>query len=231
MSLYNEVQGYLIHQRNFSNNSLILEIFCQESGMVHILAKGIKTNKRLKSQLQYFSPLKIQYFGKSNLKTLASINLLAIKKFENIIDNTAGLYLNELLHHSLLEFESAELLYHCYRNTIQQLGKGKLTPLLREFEKQLLKHNGFELNINPNINADDWISIDEHMGLFQANTKNDKLCKNEDLIKFLANQKLDNKAQKRINKFMLQAINMSLNNKRIYSRELLKTLTTVKINR
>lgn len=228
MSFYQETIGFLIHQRNYRNSSMIIEFFSQDQGMLHIVAKGIKNNKQLKSQIQYFSPLKIQYYGKSNLKTLSSINILKLKNFDNIINKTAGLYLNELLHYSLVEFEKVEALFSCYQDSLSQLGMGKLTPILRNFEKELLKHNGFELSVNPLIQDDCWIGIDEQMGLSKAYKESDKLCINLDLKQFLSSQIVDNKAQKRINKFMMQAIDLSLNNRRLYSRELLMTLTCVK---
>ena len=228
MSLYKQAQGYLIHQRDFSNSSLIIEFFSLEYGMISIIAKGIKTNKLLKPQLQYFSPLKIQYYGKSQLKTLVAINVLDSLSFDNIIEKTAGLYLNELLHYSLAEFDLAEKLYQSYQNALSLLGKGKLTPILREFEQELLKYNGFELNCNLSISNDCWICIDEHMGITEASKDSDKLCKNADLIKFLSHQSLGRDEQKRINRFMIQAIDMSLNYRRLYSREMLKTLTSVR---
>jgi len=226
MSFYQDTVGFIIHQRDYSNNSLIIEFFSQDLGMVHLIAKGIKKNKQQKSQLHYFSLLKIQYYGKSNLKTLSSLNLLKLKYFDNIVDKTAGLYLNELLHYSLVEFDKAETLFNCYQGSLSKLGKGRLTPILRNFEKELLKHNGFELSINTSIQDDCWIGIDEQMGFSTAQNKSDQLCKNKDLKQFLANQIEDKGAQKRINKFMIHAINLSLNNRRLFARELLMTLTS-----
>ena len=226
MSLYKETTGYLIHQRNYKNSSLILEIFSCDFGMIHLIAKGIKNNKRLKSQLQYFSHLKIQFYGKSNLKTLVSIDVLNFNSYENIIDKTAGLYINELLHYSLIEYEKVDTLYHCYQQCLLNIGKNKITPILRYFEKELLKHNGFELSVNPNLQDDCWIGINENQGIIEAQKSSDKLCLNSDLKLIVTKIKPNHQAQKRINKFMRHAIDLSLNYKRLYSRELLISMTS-----
>lgn len=229
MNFYKETTGYIIHQRDFKNNSLILEFFSYDHGMIHVVAKGIKNNKRLKSQLHYFSPIKIQYYGKSSLKSLSSINLLTLTTFDNIIEKTAGLYLNELLHYSLIEFEKADVLYKCYENSLSRLGHNKLTKILRDFERELLKHNGFEISINASTKDECWLGIHEQM-ITEVNEKDaNKLCKSRDLNSFLLGRELSKQSQKRFNKFMLHAINMSLNNKNIISRELLIGLTTDKI--
>ena len=228
MSFYQETIGYVIHQRNYSNSSLIIEFFSQDYGMIHVIAKGIKSNKRLRSQIQYFSSIKIQFYGKSNLKTLSSIDILKSKNFENIINNTAGLYLNELLHHSLVEFDKVDELYLCYQESIRKLGKGKLTPILRNFEMELLKHNGFELSESHDIHDTSWIGIDENIGISAPQKQQDQLCLHGDLKLIVSKTKPGNQAQKRINRFMMKAIDMSLNHRRLYSRELLISLTTNK---
>ena len=45
MARYTETIGFIIHQRNYQDSSLILEVFSQENGLINILAKGIKKNK------------------------------------------------------------------------------------------------------------------------------------------------------------------------------------------
>lgn len=228
MSFYKDTFGYIIHQRDYKNNSLIIEFFSQDYGLLHIIAKGIKNNKLLKSQIQYFSLLKIQYYGKSNLKTLTSIDVIKYQQFDDIIDRTAGLYLNELLHYSLVEFEKAESIYQSYEDSLSEIGRSKLTPILRSFEKELLKYNGFELNVPPFLNDESWLGIDSNIGLSVTSIQSEKLCKCIDLRQFLDNKILEKTAQKRLNKFMMHAIDMSLNNRRLYSRELLITLTSLK---
>jgi DNA repair protein RecO (recombination protein O) len=192
---------------------------------LHLIAKGIKKNKLLKPQLQFFHLLKIQFYGKSQLKTVVSVNSIHAINLKGLIEKTAGFYLNELIHYSLVENEVAESLIHCYADVLSQLGHKKLTPLLRRFEKNLLKYNGFELNIDSYTQYDMWLGVDENIGINIAINASQKLCMVEDLKRFINNDRLERDAQQRINKVMIKLIDMSVSYKRLYSRELLINLT------
>lgn len=226
MSFYTETTGYIVHQRNFKDSSLIIEFFSQDYGLIHLIAKGIKKNKQLKSQIQYFSLLKIQFFGKSQLKTVAAINVIKSLDIAGLINKTAGLYLNELIHLSLIENEQSDAVFLCYEDVLSQLGKQRLTPLLRQFELAILKQNGFELDSSLFNQAEQWLGVDHINGLVIADHNNQKICTVDDVHMFLNGVVLDSQAQKRINKMMIKVIDLSVSHKRIYSRELLKGLTT-----
>lgn len=224
MSRYTESIGYIIHQRKFKDNSLILEFFSKDYGKIQLIAKGIKKNKQLVSQVQYFTQLKVQFFGKSHLKTLSSINILQINDFPDIVEKTAGLYLNELLYYCLLENEQSKSLYTIYESTLEQLGKEKLTTLLRLFEKEILKTSGFGLSIDGLKEPDVWVDFDNTLGLIEAKNDIQKICKMSDLTNFMQGLDLNQSSQIRLNKLMLKAIDMCVSHKRLYSRELLKSL-------
>ncbi len=224
MAKYSETTGYLIHTKAFKNSSLIIEFFSQDFGLMHLVAKGIKTNKQLKSQLQYFNLLTIQFYGKSSLKTIASLNVLENFTLTNLLNKVPAMYFNELIHLSLLEGEPAKLLFDTYKNSLQMIGKIKLSILLRNFEFQLLKHNGFELSVNHFQNQDDWLTITQEHGLITTTQKSLKLCLVSDLAHFISGNKLNKNELANVNKLMLAAINMSLSYKKIYSRDMLQAL-------
>ncbi|MCF6319178.1 MAG: DNA repair protein RecO [Proteobacteria bacterium] len=223
MSYYTETSGYVIHQRNYRDSSLLIEFFSRDYGKIQLIAKGIKKNKLLKPQLQYFNLLKIQYFGRSQLKTLSSVNI--INQFSNggILEKTAGLYLNELVHYSLAE--KSDRLFECYQVVLSKLGKEKLTPLLRMFERELLKYCGFEISIDSFAHVDSWLCVDEVKGLIETKVNSQKICTVEELSLFIENKKLNHVSQKRINDLMRKMVDLSVNFRRIYSRELLISLT------
>lgn len=225
MARYKEITGFIIHQRAFKDTSLILELFSKEQGLIHILAKGIKKNKLLNQQLHYFSLVKIQYFGQSQLKTLSNIEIIDLVNFKELLHQTTGLYLNELLRYSLIENEPAIELFLYYYKTIEEIGKCRLTSLLRKFEKVILKHNGFELDVSPFSEDTDWLSLSEIQGLYINNKEKQSLCQVGDLKRFLMGETLDRICEKRINKFMHTAIDLCFSYKKIYSRELLKSIT------
>ncbi len=224
MGLYKETKGYIIHSRAYKDSSLLLELFSCNYGMMHFIAKGIKKNKKFKSQLGYFNLVKIQYYGKSNLKTISSINILESINLSSLVDKTVALYLNELLHYSLAENEKAESLYHCYQHSIKNIGKQKLTPLLRKFEEEILKYNGFELSYSHFDNVDDWLFVSKQDGLIVAKGHQDKICQVADLKQYMLGGQLSKDGRKRINKLMQGLIDLSLSYRKIYSRDLLKSL-------
>ena len=225
MSKYAEVTGYLIHQREFKNSSIILDFFSEKTGQLHLVAKGIKKNKKLNSQLSYFSLLKIQYFGKSSLKTIVSIDKLESLHLDDLICKTAGLYLNELLRFSLNDSECSRSLFALYASTLKKLGHEKLTPLLRKFEREILRYNGFELSVSNFNDHNQWLSIDASEGLLACDKDSEGCCQVADLSCFLNGEHLDRRTQKRINSLMIKAIDYNFSHRRIYARELLKSLT------
>ena len=224
MSFYKQATGYIIHQRKFKNNSQIIEFFSQEFGKFQLVAKGINKNKVLVSQLQLFSLAKIQFFGNSDLKNLTSINLLENDSFGDLLLKTSALYLNELIHLSVLENENAGLLFTSYQQALKSLGTQKLSSVLRKFEWQLLKYNGFEISIDSKVNSTDWITINDNYDLIIQSNKKNAHCQVADLKMFIEEIKLNKEAQIRLNKFMEQAISISLSNRRIYSKELIKSI-------
>jgi DNA repair protein RecO (recombination protein O) len=224
MAKYYETTGYLIHTKDFKNSSLIIEFFSQEYGMIHLLAKGIKKNKQLKSQLHYFNLLKVQFVGKSSLKTLTSVNILENTHFDRLVDKMAGMYLNELLHLSLLEGDVAKPLFQSYFSSLQKLGKMQLPLLLRRFEFQLLKYNGFEISVHHFSNPNIGLYIDETAGLVSTTKDALKLCSVSDLTAFLNGKKLTSIELKSVNKLFYAAVNLSLSHKKIHSRDMLKSL-------
>lgn len=225
MSFYKEATGYIIHQRNFKDSSLIVEFFSKECGLIQLIAKGIKKNKSLKSQLQFFHLLKIQYYGQSQLKTVIALNSIHSTNFNGLIEKTAALYLNELIHYSLIENEQASSLFNGYEKSLSLLGFQKLTPILRCFEQLILKHNGFEIHIASMSQKEGWFGVDDNVGLIIADKNSQKLCTFEDLHHFIKGDKLDRDAQKRVNKIMMRLIDISVSFKRLFSRELLISLT------
>jgi DNA repair protein RecO (recombination protein O) len=221
MPRYFETNGYIIHLRDYQDSSMIIEFFSEEQGKIQLIAKGIKKNKLLKSQVQYFNRLTIQYYGKSSLKTLSSINILHIHNYPNIIEKTAGMYLNELLHYCLHENDSTLSVYQNYEYVLEHLGEYPLGFLLRQFEKEIIKYCGFELSVDKNCHPESWLSFDASKGLIETHKESEKICQVKDITAFIHKQKLSRASQIRINSLMIKLVNLSVNSRRLYSREML----------
>ena len=99
MRIENEL-GYVLHQKSFSETSVLLDIFTPTFGRVGLIAKGAKRPKSpFKAYLFPFKLLRFSFVGKSELKTLTLIDQI------NYTDNhynsgnqlIFGLYVNELI--------------------------------------------------------------------------------------------------------------------------------------
>lgn len=95
--------GYILHQKPFSETSVLLEVFTQNYGRISLIAKGAKRPKSVfKAHLFPFKLLSFSYVGKNELKTLTHVEVKSEEKINYHSSNQAkqwvfGLYLNELI--------------------------------------------------------------------------------------------------------------------------------------
>lgn len=222
MSVYQETTGFLIHQRKFRDNSLIIDFFCKSSGKLGLVAKGLHRNRSLSAQIKPFSLLKIQYFGKSQLKTLTDCNILDVFEYPDLQRNTAALYINELLHYTLLEGEPVAELFSAYTNALRSMQNSKLSSVLRKFELAVLKYNGMEIEVSESDSR--FIYVNSNHGIQISEIMRKDSCRISEIYN-LINEKTSRRDEMlRVNKFMHSAVDVCLSGRRIYSRELLKSL-------
>jgi len=142
--------AYILHYRSFRETSLILELFTRDHGRIAALAKGVKT-KRVRNigTLQPFVPLLIAASGRGELLTLKTFEAAKHPHFLAGKKLLSGFYLNELLMRLLPKWDPHVELFEAYQNTLEMLeAKDPQTePLLRLFEKTLLKSMGYELQL------------------------------------------------------------------------------------
>ncbi|MCN9853685.1 DNA repair protein RecO [Escherichia coli] len=145
-------RAFVLHSRPWSETSLMLDVFTEESGRVRLVAKGArsKRSKRstLKGALQPFTPLLLRFGGRGEVKTLRSAEAVSLALPLSGITLYSGLYINELLSR-VLEYETrfSELFFD-YLHCIQSLAgaTGTPEPALRRFELALLGHLGYGVN-------------------------------------------------------------------------------------
>ena len=137
-------RAFVLHSRPWSETSLMLDVFTEESGRVRLVAKGARSKRStLKGALQPFTPLLLRFGGRGEVKTLRSAEAVL-----SGITLYSGLYINELLSR-VLEYETrfSELFFD-YLHCIQSLAgaTGTPEPALRRFELALLGHLGYGVN-------------------------------------------------------------------------------------
>ena len=119
-------RAFVLHSRPWSETSLMLDVFTEESGRVRLVAKGARSKR-------------------STLKGAEAVSLALPLSGITLY---SGLYINELLSR-VLEYETrfSELFFD-YLHCIQSLAgaTGTPEPALRRFELALLGHLGYGVN-------------------------------------------------------------------------------------
>ncbi len=144
-------RAFVLHSRPWSETSLMLDVFTEESGAC-VFAKGARSKRStLKGALQPFTPLLLRFGGRGEVKTLRSAEAVSLALPLSGITLYSGLYINELLSR-VLEYETrfSELFFD-YLHCIQSLAgvTGTPEPALRRFELALLGHLGYGVDFYP----------------------------------------------------------------------------------
>ena len=99
-------RAFVLHSRPWSETSLMLDVFTEESGRVRLVAKGARSKRStLKGALQPFTPLLLRFGGRGEVKTLRSAEAVSLALPLSGITLYSGLYINELLSR-VLEYET-----------------------------------------------------------------------------------------------------------------------------
>lgn len=139
-------RAFVLHSRPWSETSLLLDVFSEESGRVRLVAKGARSRRsNLKGALQPFTPLLIRFGGRGDVKTLRSAEAVSLALPLAGIALYSGLYVNELLARVLEQETRFSELFFDYLHCIQALASDNASPepALRRFELALLAHLGY----------------------------------------------------------------------------------------
>lgn len=139
--------AFILHRRNYSETSLLLEVYTRRHGRVGLIAKGARRpSNRARGLLVPFQPLLLGWSGRGELMVLtgaeaegASYELAGRALY-------CGFYLNELLMRLLHRHDPHETLYDRYAAALTGLrGEPPEEEVLRVFEKHLLGEIGYGL--------------------------------------------------------------------------------------
>lgn len=98
-------RAFVLHSRPWSETSLMLDVFTEESGRVRLVAKAHALNALPEGALQPFTPLLLRFGGRGEVKTLRSAEAVSLALPLSGITLYSGLYINELLSR-VLEYET-----------------------------------------------------------------------------------------------------------------------------
>ncbi len=156
-------QSYILHHRQYSESSLILDVFSREHGRVNLIAKGARKNKKQQHLgFNLYQPYLLSWTAKTELFTLTDIEmdkmLISLRPQQLL----SGFYMNELVIHLLHKHEAHPELYDSYQDTLLALNENQQEQLvLRYFEKSLLQSLGYGLVLDVDTSSGEPINPDQ----------------------------------------------------------------------
>jgi DNA repair protein RecO (recombination protein O) len=157
-------QGYVLHRRDYSDTSLLVEAFTAEHGRVPLLAKGAKRGRSPSAALlQPFSPLLFAWSGRGEVQTLLRVEP-AGRPVALVGDALyCGFYVNELLMRLLGRQDPLPRLFLFYQRVLDDLAEGvDLDSPLRRFELRLLAELGYAAELDREAGAGLAVQPDRH---------------------------------------------------------------------
>lgn len=149
--------AFVLHSYDWSESSLILEVFCRQQGRVALVAKGAKKpSSNFRPVLLPLQPLLVTYTltgdGNADIHTLKGAEWLGGHVMPTGDALLSGMYLNELLLRLLARADPHHALFDAYAGVVRVLASehgDALEPVLRSFELLLLR----EIGLLPGLDA------------------------------------------------------------------------------
>ena len=150
--------AYILHQYDWSESSLILEVFTRHYGRVALVAKGAKKpTSNFRPVLLPLLPLKVTYTisgeGHGDIHALKGAEWVGGHIMPSRDALLAGMYLNELLLRLLAREDTHLPLFDIFAGVVRVLASehgDALEPVLRSFELVMLR----EIGLLPELDAE-----------------------------------------------------------------------------
>lgn len=237
-----EQPAYVIHHHDYSETSLLVELFTRDYGRVGVIAKGARrARSERRALLNPFTPLRVDWGGKGDLGVLGSIEgdggIITLSG-ESLY---CGFYVNELILRLLHRHDAHEQLFQGYRRCLGELGDQTPNDVaLRRFEATLLQELGYGLVLNHD--AFDNMPIEDE-ALYEYVTdsgprriRDDEinhrgvLIHGRSLIALSKGQFSDAMVLQELKRLMRTLLARHLGGKPLNSRKLLQSLSRVQLN-
>ena len=138
--------AYVLHRHDWSESSLILEVFSRHYGRIALVAKGVKRpTSSFRPVLLPLQPLHLAFGGDAEIRTLKAAEWQGGHVMPIGDALMSGLYLNELLLKLLARDDPHPRLFDVYANVVEVIASEHgeaLQPALRAFELLLLREIG-----------------------------------------------------------------------------------------
>jgi DNA repair protein RecO (recombination protein O) len=135
--------AFVLHRYDWSESSLILEVFTRHQGRVAMVAKGAKRpSSQFRPILLPLQLLSVAFAGDAEVVTLKGAEWQGGQTMPSGEALLSGYYLNELLMKLLARDDPHEQLFDAYEQAVSWLRDAELDAGLRAFELVLLREIG-----------------------------------------------------------------------------------------
>jgi DNA repair protein RecO (recombination protein O) len=138
--------AYVLHRYDWSESSLILEVFTRHFGRIALVAKGVKRpSSNFRPVLLPLQQLRIAFGGDGEIRPLKSAEWVGGQVMPTGESLLSGYYLNELLIRLLARDDPHPQLFDAYAAAVRVLASEHgqaIEPALRTFELLLLREIG-----------------------------------------------------------------------------------------
>ena len=138
--------AFVLHRYDWSESSLILEVFTRHYGRVALVAKGAKKpSSNFRPVLLPLQPLRVAFGGDAEIRTLKGAEWVGGQVMPTGEALLSGYYLNELLLRLMARDDAHPQLFDAYAAAVSVLASEHgeaLEPALRAFELLLLREIG-----------------------------------------------------------------------------------------
>lgn len=224
--------AFILHRRDYSNSSLLLECLTQSEGRFPAIAKGVKRKKQGgMGLLQPFTSLQIRWTGRGEVKTLTQFEPSGpLPRLEGKA-LYCGFYLNELLMRLLQRNDPHERLFENYARLLDRLARsGVDEAALRYFELDLLEELGYAVTLDQESLTGDPVlpgSCYRHIqeqGLVTASTGEEGGISGQTLISLQQRTLESAQALKEARQLLRKVLSGYIGEKPLKSRELFRQL-------
>ena len=142
----NEEPAFVLHRYDWSESSLVLEVFSRHHGRIAMVAKGVKRpTSQFRPVLLPLQPLHLNFSGDAEVRTLKAAHWQGGHVMPTGEALLSGCYLNELLMRLLARDDPHERLFDHYAQAVELLAERADAQqlVLRAFELALLRDIGF----------------------------------------------------------------------------------------
>ena len=137
--------GFILHAKDWSETSLLLDVLTPSYGRVFMAAKGARRpSSQYRGLLTAFAPLRLTWSGTNEVKNLIRADWMGTMAPLTGEALLSGFYVNELVLKLTEREECHPGLFEAYVKVIHDLALGeRVQPALRRFERTLLTVAGW----------------------------------------------------------------------------------------